>query len=110
MPQADKTILAVSNYYNKLYYFNPDFERLPVEVKKKLKTMLVLHTEEVGGVIVLQFNEQGQLEFQTKAMDDDAYYDEIGSDLKLKELRTKEKDLLQAVETFYQVFGEEESC
>lgn len=31
-------------------------------------------------------------------------FDEMGSDLKIKEIREKKKDLLEALETFYRVF------
>ena len=46
----ENVVLCVSNSYEKKYYFNPDFDKLPDDVKNELKIMCVLFTEEVGGI------------------------------------------------------------
>ncbi len=45
-------ILAVSNSYDKLYYFNEDFDALPEAIQKEIQIMMVMHTEEVGGMLI----------------------------------------------------------
>ena len=47
----ENVVLCVSNSYEKKYYFNPDFDKLPDDVKNELKIMCVLFTEEVGGIL-----------------------------------------------------------
>ena len=38
--------------------------------------------------------------------DDDIYYDEIGSELKIRELRTKKRELFEQLEAYYDaVYG-----
>ena len=49
------------NSYEKKYYFNPDFDKLPEDIKNELKIMCVLFTEEVGGILDLEFDEDGTL-------------------------------------------------
>ena len=47
MYSDENVVLCASNSYEKKYYFNPDFDRLPEDIKNELKIMCVLFTEEV---------------------------------------------------------------
>ena len=49
--------------------------------------MCVLYTQEIGGVLILEFDENGNLELRTEAKENDFSYDEIGGTLRIKELR-----------------------
>ena len=57
----------------------------------------------------MEFDEDGNLQFQTEALEADAMFDEIGSVLRIKDLRNKKRELLESLETYYKVFflGEE---
>ena len=101
----EAVVLCGASHYEKKFYLNPAFSTLPEQVKKELQIMCVLFTEEVGGVLMLQFNDEGDLEFVTSAQEDDALYDEIGSGLKVKELQREKRDLLESLELFYRTFG-----
>ena len=63
----ENVVLCVSNSYEKKYYFNPDFDKLPDDVKNELKIMCVLFTEEVGGILDMEFDEEGNLLFKSSA-------------------------------------------
>ena len=97
-------ILCVSNAYQKKYYLNPEFEGLPEGVKEELKIMCVLFTEDVGGILSLVFSEDGTLNLITSADDGDLLYDEIGSVLKIKQIRSTKKELLEGLELYFRVF------
>ncbi len=101
---SDRIILCGSNGYEKSYYFNEEFAALPELVGQELKVMCVLFTEEIGGVLTMEYDNSGNLLFQVSAKENDAAYDEIGSALKIKEIRREKKELLEALETFYKVF------
>lgn len=100
-------ILCVSNSYEKKYYLNEIFEGLPQRVKEELKILCVLFTEDVGGILELKFNEEGTLELETKADEEDLLYDEIGSVLKIKQIQNTKQELLESLEMFYKVFSME---
>ena len=100
----DNVVLCGSSAYSKKYYLNEDFKALPEDVQKELQIMCVLYTEEVGGTLTLTFDEDGTLELITRAEEGDLLYDEIGSVLKIKQLRRDKADLFEALETFYRVF------
>jgi len=100
----DRVVLCASSAYEKKYYFNEKFNMIPEHVKKELKIMCVLYTEDVGGILSLEFDKDGNLLFRVEADEGDYLFDEIGSDLKIKELQRTKKELLQSLELFYKVF------
>ena len=106
--------LCASNAYNKKYYLNNHFKGLPEAIKEELQIMCVLYTEDVGGVLELVFDEDGNLEFRTSYEEGDFFYDEIGSVLKIKQYQDVKRELLESLETYYRIvflgegFDEEE--
>ena len=100
----DKMVLCASSAYEKKFYLNENFEGLPQHVKDELKIMCVLFTEDVGGVLSLEFDENGNLELNTSADEGDLLYDEIGSVLKIKQMQQEKQELFESLETYYKVF------
>ena len=100
----ENIVLCGSNYYEQKYYLNPDFDNLPDRVKDELKIMCVLFTEDIGGILTLEYKEDGTLEFKTICDEYDVLYDEIGCGLKIKQLQTEKRELLESLEMFYKVF------
>ncbi|MCD8398585.1 MAG: DUF6145 family protein [Lachnospiraceae bacterium] len=96
-------VLCGASAYEQKYYLNESFQNLPEQIKEELQVMCVLYTEDVGGVFLLEFDEDGTLQFCTEAKEDDYSYDEIGSILKIKELRRTKEDLLRSIELYYKV-------
>ena len=97
-------ILAVSNSYDKLYYFNEDFDALPEAIQKEIQIMMVMHPEEVGGMLIMGFDVDGQLFIKSKVKDFDGYHDEIGSHLKIKQYLIEKEELFDALQEFYNCF------
>ena len=105
----ETVVLCGANSYLQKYYFNPDFDSLPQEVKQELQIMCVLYTEDVGGILTLEFEEDGSLEFKVTSEEGDYLFDEIGSVLKIRELQKTKQELFESLELFFRVFylGEE---
>lgn len=95
--------LCASNAYNKKFYLNDNFKGLPEAIKEELQIMCVLYTEDVGGVLELVFDEDGNLEFRTSYEEGDFFYDEIGSVLKIKQYQNVKRELLESLETYYRI-------
>lgn len=92
------------------YYLNENFNGLPQTIRDELKIMCVLYTEDVGGILELVFDEDGNLDFRTSCKENDFFYDEIGSVLKIKQYRNERRELLESIETYYRiVFWEKDS-
>lgn len=109
MYKEEKIVLCVANAYEKKYYLNPDFDALPESIKNELKIMCVLYTEEIGGILALEYEEDGTLVFEVSSEENDFMYDEIGGRLKIKELQRTKEEMLRSLELYYKVFflGEE---
>ena len=105
----DKVVLCGANSYEEKYYLNPDFEQLPDRVKDELKIMCVLYVHDVGGILTLVFEENGELCFEVTTEEFDPMFDDIGSQLKIKEIQRTKQDLLESLQLYYKVFflGEE---
>jgi len=104
----ERVVLCGANSYEEKYYFNEDFATLPPNIRDELKIMCVLFTSEVGGILTLEFEEDGTLCFQVASQENDFFFDEIGSGLKIRKLRKEKTELLQSLEMFYRVFFLEE--
>lgn len=98
-----KVVLCASSAYEEKYYFNQDFAGLPEPVKEELQIMCVLYTADVGGILVLQFDKNRRLLFNVTAQEDDFFFDEIGSALKIKQIQSAKRELLEALELYYRV-------
>lgn len=99
----EEIVLCGASAYNQKFYINENFKNLPDEIKNQLKVMCVLFCADIGGILQLVFDEEGNLEFRTACNEDDLLYDDIGSGLKIKELRQKNEDLLRGLELYYKV-------
>ena len=100
----DQNILCAASAYTEKFYINPEYSALPEGVIEELQIACVLFTADVGGVLTIAFDEEGNLELQTSHNEDDYFYDEIGSALKIKELQKDKRELFEALEMFYQIF------
>ena len=102
--EQENKVLCGASAYEQKYYFNREFDSLPESIKEELQVMCVLYTEEIGGVLTLEFDPDGNLQFKTEALEADALYDDIGSVLRIKQLQTDKQELLEALEMYYRVF------
>lgn len=100
----ERTVLCGASSYEQKYYFNEEFTALPQRVKDELKVLCVMYVEEVGGVLTLEYEPDGELEFKVTADEADYLFDDIGSALKIKEIRRDKSDLLESLEMYYKVF------
>lgn len=100
----DTKVLCGANSYEQKYYFNQEFSSLPQSVKDELHIMCVLYTEDVGGILTLEFDDSGTLEFKVTSPEEDYLFDEIGSVLKIKQYQEEKREMLESLELYYRTF------
>ena len=100
----DTKVLCGAKSYEQKYYFNQEFSSLPQSVKDELHIMCVLYTEDVGGILTLEFDDSGTLEFKVTAPEEDYLFDEIGSVLKIKQYQEEKREMLESLELYYRTF------
>jgi hypothetical protein len=101
--QDNRMVLCGASKYTKKFYINPEFENLPDPIKRELKIMCVLFTEEIGGALELLFSEDGDVEIRTITNEDDYSYDDIGSEYKIRQMRKEKQELFQSLRLYYRV-------
>ena len=94
-------VLCGANSYVQKYYFNDEFAALPIEVKKELQIACVMFTEEVGGVLTMEFSPEGKLLLKCSVDDADYLYDNIESELQIRRLTREKEKLFGQLEQFY---------
>ena len=100
----DKLVLCSASKYAKKFYMNPMFDNLPKKIKDELQIACVIFTEEIGGVITLYYDEEGNLLISTEYEENDFLYDEIGSGLKVNQLRNEKRELFEQLEEYFKLF------
>ena len=100
----EEMVLCAASAYERKFYLNPEFNSLPEEVKQELQIMCVLYTADVGGILMVVYDENGNLELKVDHQEDDFTFDEIGSVLKIKELQKTKEEVFESLEMFYKVF------
>lgn len=100
----ENRILCASSAYEEKYYFNEFYAGIPAAIQDELKIMCVSFTSEVGGILSLEYDEEGNLSLAVAADEGDLLYDEIGSGLKIKEMQRTKSELFEALEMYYKVF------
>lgn len=100
--EENRVLCGASSYVEK-YYFNEEFKELPEGIKQELQIMCVLFTEDVGGVLTLEFTPEGELAFTVASEENDYLFDEIGSALKIKQYQNDKRELLESLELYYRV-------
>ncbi len=99
----EEVVICGANAYEEKYYFNPLFNKIPDNIKDDLHIMCVLFTEEVGGIITIGFDEEGELKITTQAADDDYLYDEIASGLLVSKIRATRQEVFESLSLFYRI-------
>lgn len=62
-----------------------------------------MYTEDIGGVLILEFTPEGELQFRVEVEENDYLFDEIGSVLKIKQYQAEKRELLESLELYYKV-------
>ena len=104
MDMEERVVLCGASSYEQKFYFNEKFSALPESIRQELKVLCVLYTEDVGGVLTMEFDREGNLEFAVTSDEGDYLFDEIGSVLKIKQYQMEKRQLLESLELFYRVF------
>lgn len=99
-----RIVLCGANAYEQKYYFNNEFDKLPESIQEDLHIMCVLFTEEVGGIFLMAFDEDGELSMETQSDPDDFYYDDVSAGLLVQEIKRKKQELFEALAIYYRVF------
>ena len=98
-----RVVLCGANAYDRKYYFNRKFEKLPKSIQDDLHIICVLFTEEVGGIFTISFEEDGEICLETRTDESDITYDEVSSGLLIGQIRKNRAELFESLKAYYRV-------
>ena len=98
-----RVVLCGANAYDRKYYFNRKFEKLPKSIQDDLHIICVLFTEEVGGILTISFEEDGEICLETRTDESDITYDEVSSGLLIGQIRRNRAELFESLKAYYRV-------
>ena len=76
---------------------------MPEDIKDELQIICVLFVEENSGIFTMEFNEDHELLFKTRASGGDYNYDEIGAALSVRQIEKNRRQLIESLELYYKV-------
>ena len=98
-----RIVLCGANAYDKKYYFNKRFEKIPESIQKDLHIICVLFTEEVGGIFTISFEEDGEIWLENRKDESDIVYDEVSAGLLMGQIRVNRVELFESLKAYYRV-------
>jgi len=98
---VENVVMCAASKYEKKFFLDPRFDKLPEQIKAELKIICVLYTNECGGIITMEFDEEGNLLLKTASKEEDILYDEISAGLKIREIQKKNQELFEQLELYY---------
>ena len=99
--------LCGASRLNRKFYFNPEFDRVPKDIREHLREICVLFVEDAGGIFTMEFNDEGRLMLVVRPGETDSDLDEIAAELRIRTIQEDEAELMGQLELFYRVFIEE---
>lgn len=98
-----RMVLCGANSYDRKYYFNKKFDKLPKSIQDDLHIICVLFTEEVGGIFTIAFDEDGEIILDNRCDESDIVYDEVSARLLIGQIRKNRTELFESLKAYYRV-------
>ena len=102
-PVPGQVVLCGANAYEEKYWLNPLFDKIPDSMKEELRAICVLFTQEAGGIFTLVFDEEGTLEGEAFADEEDITYDRVSAGLLTGEVRRRRAEMFRMLELYYRI-------
>ena len=102
--KIENSILCGANSYNQKFYYNDaEFGNIPEDVQNELHIMCVKFTEEVGGILTVEFDKDGNVIFRVSVDDGDYLFDDIECQLSIDKMQKDNIELLHQLELYYKI-------
>lgn len=101
----NKQVIASASYYNKKYYLNEGFEKLPYAVKKDLKEICTGYVEKYKCVFMIGFYEDCEIFVETQVSEENEFsFMEIDSKMEIKRIENEYSDMLEGLHKWVMIY------
>lgn len=103
-----KKALAGASREKQKYFFEPQFNGLPDSIKEEIRNICIIMAERLGCTFVISFEDSGDIIFDIIKDENDFDFDDIGSELEIKSLKSEKKELIKSLKLWYVINMTEE--
>lgn len=103
----EKEILVTASYYKQKYYFNPQFDAIPAEIRNEVRALCIMVAEKIHGALTIGFYENGDVFLEASGEETDYEYDEIGAQLEIREIKKEKVEMLRSLRLWYLMYQTE---
>lgn len=96
-----RIVLCGANAYEQKYWFNPLFGKIPESIREELRIICVLFTQEAGGIITVEFEDDGEIFLRTECDEEDITWDSVSAGLLSGEILRRRRDVFDAIRLYY---------
>lgn len=97
-------VLCAASAYTEKYFFNEAHKILPEDVQDELKKLAVIFTNEIGGILTIGFDADGEVSLEIGHDDGDYLYDEIEAELAARAAEREHEELFAQLGEYYRQF------
>jgi len=98
-----KDIMAAASFYKQSYFFNPNYDELPTEVKKEVRVIVAVAAEKTRGIVCLGFID-GVVFMESSGLENDSDYDEINARAAVDMMVKEKHEFFAALAEWYTLF------
>ena len=103
-------LIGRASIYNRTYYYNPAFAKLPKPVLDEIQQICTYYAEKLHCIFALKFHENGDVYFECLPEEWDESFDEIGAKLDLDKLAREKQELFLSLKAFYLMVASKEEA
>jgi len=102
-----KDIVAAASFYKQSYFFSPEYDELPTEVKKEVRVIAAIAAEKTRGIVCVGFID-GQVFMESSGLENDSEYDEITARAVIDQTIDEKSEFFKMLSEWYALFMTEE--
>lgn len=107
--EKNNNVVGGASVYSQKYFLSPEYQKLPAQVLEEIQALCVFYAQKLHCVFTVNFNDEGKIYFETRALETDYHFDDIGAKLDVDKLIREKADLIGSLELWHKVFIRKES-
>ena len=103
-----ENIIVGASVYTGKFFINPLYKDIPEQVLEELREIAIIYAQKLHCYFSVNFDDEGNVYFETRAEDWDINFDDIGARLDINKIINEKEELLNSLKLWYRVFILEE--
>ena len=100
----EKQIICAASFYERKYFFDPQFENFPEQAKIELRALCGSAAETIRGIFCVGYYDGGSVFFEARGHENDGMFDEIGAKITTEALTKQKAELIGSLRMYYKLY------